>query len=415
MSQIVGLQDADAPEFDSGHLDRHSLLDRAQVLHQLLVRHALSIRVSVGGASQVIGNPSTAYGTETEFRFSSAQVFCRLMADVRLYSFAKAYFDGELAIVGSLRAAMDALYAINISTDVRQSGVETARSVVFQLAKAILPFVAQRFESDAHYSVSADGYSLFLDRYFQYTCAKFNDPSETLEQGQVNKFHLIANLAETYLGKLNGLRHLDIGCGWGGLVSYFDKHFCTQSIGITNSLAQATFARNHFKVEPLLGDFDSLRKQDRKFELISIVGMAEHLTPRRRSKLFEVVSHLLPDGGVVYFQCIAKPSVWIGGDAYRVAYEDVFPGHFLETSSQMEARFRHIGFDILYEADDAADYGRTTALWAEKIERNRDELIKIIGDRNFRMFLGYLSYGSLLFDRGRGSLKRYMLRKSAKR
>jgi cyclopropane fatty-acyl-phospholipid synthase-like methyltransferase len=115
---------------------------------------------------------------------------------------------------------------------------------------------------------------------------------------------------------------------------------------------------------------------------------------------------------LVYFQCIGKPDVWIGGDAYRIAFEDVFPGHYLEKPEDMEERFRACGFEILYKQDDAKDYARTTALWVHNLQVNQERIEKLIGDRNYRVLVGYLAFGSKLFSVGRGSLMRYVLRKT---
>jgi cyclopropane fatty-acyl-phospholipid synthase-like methyltransferase len=115
--------------------------------------------------------------------------------------------------------------------------------------------------------------------------------------------------------------------------------------------------------------------------------------------------------GIIYLQCIGKPNVWIGGDSYRIAHEDVFPGHQVETSGDMEARFRKLGLEVLYAVDDSADYAKTTALWVDNLQTNKSEIVSLIGEKNFRIFLGYLAFGSKLFASGRGSLMRYVLRK----
>ncbi|AMA59860.1 hypothetical protein BCCGELA001_28770 [Bradyrhizobium sp. CCGE-LA001] len=333
------------------------------------------------------------------------------MCQLRLYTLAKAYFDGALDIVGPLDKAADVLFAVNLASDVRQNLFERLNQLVFRFAKANLPYFSSRFESDPHYSLDAAAYQLFLDRHMQYTCGKFERGNETLDEAQENKFEFIRTLATPIIGKLEGARHLDIGCGWGGLVAYFRDQFKSDSVGNTNSAAMKRYAERHNGLKIAYGDFATLSHFHNRFDLVTVVGMAEHLTPSRRAQLLKIVSGSLRKGGALYFQCIAKPSAWIGGDAYRIAYEDVFPGHFLETPAEMAARFERYGFEIVHSQEDGPDYAKTTALWAQNLQTNRLQISELIGERNFRVMFGYLAFGSKLFAERHGSLMRYLLRR----
>jgi cyclopropane-fatty-acyl-phospholipid synthase len=347
-----------------------SLQYDAAKMNHILARNSLSARLTVEGRSIDVGQRLQNGVPAVEFVFQSTAIFRELMGNLRLYTFAKAYFDIEVDIIGSFQGAVDVLYAINLATDQPQTLRERVHSLFFRALKATVPFVARRFESDAHYAMSDRAYSLFLDRYMQYTCAKFISGREDLNVAQTNKFELIRALAERHLRTLANIKHLDIGCGWGGLIWYFQKYFNTKSTGNTNSTSQRDYAISNFGAQVKFGDFSVLQDSPERYGLITIVGMLEHLTAHRRAQLLHIAKGLLAPNGVVYVQCIGKPNVWIGGDSYRIAYEDVFPGHQVETRGEMEARFRAAGFDILYAADDAADYAKTTALWVENLQKN---------------------------------------------
>ena len=67
----------------------------------------------------------------------------------------------------------------------------------------------------AHYDLSDDFFSLFLDHTLTYTCAYFEQDDYSLEQAQMAKIDLV-------LGKLDlqpGMTVLDIGCGWGSALA----------------------------------------------------------------------------------------------------------------------------------------------------------------------------------------------------
>src|SRR3954462_12377792 len=64
-----------------------------------------------------------------------------------------------------------------------------------------------------HYDVSNDYFALFLDESMTYSCALFEERTETLEDAQRAKLDLICRK----LDLRPGMRMLDIGCGWGSL------------------------------------------------------------------------------------------------------------------------------------------------------------------------------------------------------
>jgi cyclopropane-fatty-acyl-phospholipid synthase len=178
-------------------------------------------------------------------------------------------------------------------------------------------------------------------------------------------------------------------------------------------MQQMEYARRRYGADIFFGDFSALKKCSRSFDLITIVGMIEHLGPHQRTRLLNIVGGLLKPGGLAYLQCITKPRTWVGGDVYRVTKKEIFPGHFLETREQTEARLASCGFNILERLEGRHDYALTTARWVDNIEKNQDELISILGVRQYRMYLGYLAFASKLFSvEGRGSLMRYVFRKA---
>ncbi len=245
----------------------------------------------------------------------------------------------------------------------------------------------------------------------QYTCGYFPIGNESIDEAQVAKFELIRNRFENHRGSLVAKDHLDIGCGWGGLASYFSDNFKTRSVGNTNCHAQMEYAQRHFDCEIMLDDFSRLESTDRRFDLITIVGIIEHLTPSRRTHLLEVVRNLLHSDGLAYIQCIVKPSIWIGGDAYRIVQREVSPGHFLETHEQTVRRLEQSGFTVLDQSDGCHDYGLTTSRWVDNLQRNESALVALLGSRRYRMFVGYLAFASHMFLSGRGSLMRYTIEK----
>ncbi|KAH1283300.1 hypothetical protein KXX11_003456, partial [Aspergillus fumigatus] len=89
-----------------------------------------------------------------------------------------------------------------------------------------------------HYDVSNAFYEKWLDPRMVYSCAYFKQPSDSLEQAQLQKIDHIL----TKLRVQPGDRLLDIGCGWGALVIRAAEKFGARALGITLSAQQHDLA-----------------------------------------------------------------------------------------------------------------------------------------------------------------------------
>ena len=76
-----------------------------------------------------------------------------------------------------------------------------------------------------------------------YTCAVFPTEDATLEQAQHYKYDLVARK----LDLKPGMRLLDVGCGWGGMVRHAAQHYGVKALGVTLSREQATWAQEKIK------------------------------------------------------------------------------------------------------------------------------------------------------------------------
>ena len=94
-----------------------------------------------------------------------------------------------------------------------------------------------------HYDVSNAFYEYVLGPSMTYTCAVYPTDGATLEQAQHYKYDLVARK----LGLEPGMRLLDVGCGWGGMVRHAAQHYGVKALGVTLSREQATWAQEKIK------------------------------------------------------------------------------------------------------------------------------------------------------------------------
>src|ERR1035438_4608407 len=81
------------------------------------------------------------------------------------------------------------------------------------------------------YDVSNRFYEWVLGPSMAYTCACYPREDATLEEAQANKFELVARK----LGLHEGVRLLDVGCGWGGMVMHAAREYGVKALGVTLS------------------------------------------------------------------------------------------------------------------------------------------------------------------------------------
>src|SRR3984885_12178285 len=90
-----------------------------------------------------------------------------------------------------------------------------------------------------HYDVSNRFYEWVLGPTMAYTCACYPSETATLEEAQEYKFDLVSRK----LALKPGMRLLDVGCGWGGMVRHAVKHYGVTALGVTLSAQQAEWAQ----------------------------------------------------------------------------------------------------------------------------------------------------------------------------
>ena len=122
-----------------------------------------------------------------------------------------------------------------------------------------------------------------------YTCAVFPHEDATLEEAQDYKYDLVARK----LDLKPGMRLLDVGCGWGGMVRFAAREYGVKALGATLSVEQASWAKQAIDREGL-ADLAEVRHADYRdvlegdFDAISSIGLTEHIGVRQYPPLLRV-------------------------------------------------------------------------------------------------------------------------------
>src|SRR5690606_24241600 len=100
-----------------------------------------------------------------------------------------------------------------------------------------------RKNAEHTYNLTRRLYELFLDEDRQYTMGYYRDVDNSLEKAQLDKKAHIA--AKMYLKP--GMKVLDIGCGWGGLALYLNKHHGCEGLGAAPAPDQSAVCNGRAK------------------------------------------------------------------------------------------------------------------------------------------------------------------------
>ena len=247
-----------------------------------------------------------------------------------------------------------------------------------------------------HYDVSNEFYGLFLGAGMVYSCAYFKSAADTLELAQEQKLdHILAKLRLA-----PGERLLDIGCGWGALVFRAVEKFGARAVGITLSRNQYEYAQEQIRAKGI-GDRCEVRLQDYRdvpeeggFDKISSVGMFEHVGLKNLVLYFSRMRALLKDGGVLLNHGITSvdpDSRSVGRGAGDFIDKYVFPDGELPHIGLVLREMSAAGLETVDVESLRRHYAKTTAIWADRLETNRDRARAIAGEKRYRIWAVYLA------------------------
>jgi cyclopropane-fatty-acyl-phospholipid synthase len=252
-----------------------------------------------------------------------------------------------------------------------------------------------------HYDVSNDFFALFLDETMTYSCALFDEGTQTLEDAQRAKLDLICRKLELK----PGMRMLDIGCGWGSLAIHAARGYGASVWGITLSEPQAELARERARdagvedrVEIRVMDYRDLREE--RFEAVASIGMVEHVGVAQIDDYAARIARVLEPGGRVLNHGITRippepHGVHIGGD-FSNRY--VFPDGELLNLSRMVMAFELAGFEPLNVENLHTDYAETLRHWTVRFEEHLAEAEALAGTERTRVWRLYLRAARNAFE-----------------
>ncbi|AQA02245.1 SAM-dependent methyltransferase [Mycobacterium sp. MS1601] len=254
-----------------------------------------------------------------------------------------------------------------------------------------------------HYDLSNDFYALLLDEHLAYSAAYFTSDDQGLHDAQTAKLDLIC----TKLGLRQGMRLLDVGCGWGSLILYAAEHYGVHATGVTLSQEQRDFIAVRAterglgdKIDVRLQDYREIPDPDETFDAVSSIEMGEHVGESHYATYACVMfGALKPRGRLLLQQMSRHRDSAPGGGAFIERY--IAPDMHMRPLWQTLRYLQDAGFEIRDVQAMREHYVRTVDAWIDTFNTHQQQFVDLVGDEVARVWRLYLVGGRLAFEEGR--------------
>jgi cyclopropane fatty-acyl-phospholipid synthase-like methyltransferase len=327
----------------------------------------------------------------------------------------EAYFDGSLDIPGDLVEFLQSRNAFVKHTITRQH-------LQWAVTNFVPEMVAHSREADARSARELfddrgdDFFRAFLGDRLAFTCAHFDSPADSLDNGNDQ---MSARICDK-IGLRANHRVLEVGCGWGAFVSHVVASRGAECVGTTLSRAQEIQANRRFaelgierQARALLLDYRDLPAGT--FDRIVCLEAVERVGVKNLKGFFEKLRDQLVDDGLFFLQ-------WTGLRR-RLQPEDlmwglfinkhIFPGAdaALPLSSMLKVAEKS-GWEVQGVENVSSHYGQTLRLWRMNWESHRARIVAEHGERWFRIWQFFLAWSQIVAEQGNAACFQVVMNKN---
>jgi cyclopropane-fatty-acyl-phospholipid synthase len=231
-----------------------------------------------------------------------------------------------------------------------------------------------------HYEVPARFFELVMGRHLKYSCCWYEKGDEALDDAEAAMLALTCRRAEID----DGMRILELGCGWGSLSLWMAQHYPASRVtAVSNSRTQREFieqrarSRGIGNLEVITADMNSF-DIDRSFDRVVSVEMFEHM--RNWRALMAGVARWLDSGGKFFMHVFCNRSVpYLFEDEGE---DDWMSRHFftggIMPSADLALHFQQdMDVERVYKVN-GRHYASTCEAWLANLDRRSGEALEVL-------------------------------------
>lgn len=257
-----------------------------------------------------------------------------------------------------------------------------------------------------HYDRGNDFFAAFLGPRMVYTSGFWEDPeTESLETAQDRKMEMVCKK----LMMESGDKYLDIGCGWGTLVTYASKFFGADSTGVTIAKEGTKWGLQQIKDHGLRSDQARILCKDyrdipvdQKWNRISCLEMGEHVGVRKFKGFIQMIYDKLEDDGMFYIQQAglrANPGIFQKGEHWQDLIWGLFMNEYIFSGADASLPLKFLvsslqsaNFEVGHIENIGIHYSHTIHSWYRNWMRNEDYITDKYGVYWFRLWQLFLRW-----------------------
>lgn len=242
--------------------------------------------------------------------------------------------------------------------------------------------IAAHAANEQHYEVPAPFFERVLGPRLKYSCCYWDADARDLAAAEEAMLDLTTSRASIE----DGMRILDLGCGWGSFSLWAAERFPKARIlAMSNSRLQRDFIQARAAAQRLgnvrvqtanINDFDP----GEEFDVVVSIEMMEHV--RNHRALFERIASWLAPGGSAFAHIFCHRS-----HAYTYEIDDttdwMAKNFFTGGMMPSESLFHHYQDHLVLREQwrvDGKHYHKTCDAWLERLDRSRDSVLRILAD-----------------------------------
>ena len=237
--------------------------------------------------------------------------------------------------------------------------------------------------NEQHYEVPTRFFELSLGKRLKYSSCYYPDGNETLDEAEEKMLALYGERAELK----DGMRILELGCGWGSLTLWMAERFPNSRItGVSNSrtqrehiLAQAA-VRGLANVEIITTDVNRLDLSPDTFDRCVSIEMFEHM--RNYDTLLGNIARWLKPGGKLFVHIFCHRSLMY---PFETEGSDNWMGRYFFTGGLMPSADTLLHFQSALRIEQrwvlsGIHYEKTANHWLENQDRHAEEVHRVLAE-----------------------------------